>query len=58
MKLSRKWLNEFVDLSIEECNDRAFAEGMTPGQEEEYLTASEYLTFNTAYDTFALTAKV
>ncbi len=29
MNLSRKWLNEFVDLSIEECDDRAFAEAMT-----------------------------
>ena len=29
MKLSRNWLNEFVDLSIEECDDRAFAEAMT-----------------------------
>jgi len=29
MILSRKWLTEFVDLSIEECGDRAFAEAMT-----------------------------
>lgn len=29
MKLSRKWLNEFVDLSLEEYNDKAFAEAMT-----------------------------
>ena len=29
MKLSRKWLNEFVDLSLEEVNDKAFAEAMT-----------------------------
>lgn len=29
MKLSRKWLNEFVELSIDECDDRAFAEAMT-----------------------------
>ena len=29
MKLSRKWLNEFVDLSLEEKNDREFAEAMT-----------------------------
>lgn len=29
MKLSRKWLNEFVDLSLEEKNDRDFAEAMT-----------------------------
>ena len=29
MKLSRNWLGEFVDLSIEECDDRAFAEAMT-----------------------------
>ncbi len=29
MNLSRKWLNEFVDLSLEEVNDREFAEAMT-----------------------------
>ena len=29
MKLSRKWLNEFVDLSLEEKNDREFAEAMS-----------------------------
>ncbi len=29
MKVSRKWLNEFVDLSLDEVNDRAFAEAMT-----------------------------
>ena len=29
MKMPRKWLNEFVDLSLEECNDRQFAEAMT-----------------------------
>ena len=29
MKLSRKWLTEFVDLSLEEKNDREFAEAMT-----------------------------
>lgn len=29
MKLSRKWLNEFVDLSLDEYNDRDFAEAMT-----------------------------
>ena len=29
MKLSRKWLNEFVDLSLEDVNDKAFAEAMT-----------------------------
>ena len=29
MKLSRKWLNEFVDLPQNEINDRAFAEAMT-----------------------------
>lgn len=29
MRLSRKWLNEFVDVSIEEYNDKAFAEAMT-----------------------------
>ena len=29
MKLSRKWLNEFVDLPQEQIDDRAFAEAMT-----------------------------
>ena len=29
MKLSRKWLNEFVDLSLEDVDDKAFAEAMT-----------------------------
>ena len=29
MNLSRKWLTEFVDLSLEEYNDKVFAEGMT-----------------------------
>ena len=29
MKLSRNWLNEFVDLPIEEVDDRAFDEAMT-----------------------------
>ena len=29
MKLSRKWLNEFIDLSLEEKNARVFAEAMT-----------------------------
>ncbi len=29
MKLSRKWLNEFVDLSLEEVNDKRFAEAMS-----------------------------
>jgi phenylalanyl-tRNA synthetase beta chain len=29
MKLSRKWLNEFVELGIDECPDRDFAEAMT-----------------------------
>ena len=29
MKLSRKWLGEFVDLSLNECDDKAFAEAMT-----------------------------
>ena len=29
MKLSRKWLNEYVDLSLSECDDRSFAEAMT-----------------------------
>ena len=29
MKLSRKWLNEFVDLPLNEVSDRAFAEAMT-----------------------------
>ena len=29
MLLSRKWLNEFVDVSLDEYNDREFAEAMT-----------------------------
>ena len=29
MDLSRKWLNEFVDLPIEEVNDHDFAEAMS-----------------------------
>ena len=29
MKLSRKWLNEFVDLPLSEIDDRAFDEAMT-----------------------------
>ena len=29
MKLSRKWLSEFVDLSLDECGDKDFAEAMT-----------------------------
>ena len=29
MQLSRKWLNEFVDLPLEEYDDRSFAEAMT-----------------------------
>ena len=29
MNLSRKWLNEFVDLSFDEYNDKRFAEAMT-----------------------------
>ena len=29
MKLSRKWLNEFVDLPLEEIDDKSFAEAMT-----------------------------
>lgn len=29
MNLSRKWLNEFVDVSLEEKNDHEFAEAMT-----------------------------
>ena len=29
MKLSRKWLNEFVDLPLNEADDRSFAEAMT-----------------------------
>ncbi len=29
MKLSRKWLNEFVDLPLDEVDDRAFDEAMT-----------------------------
>ena len=29
MKLSRKWLNEYVDLPLDEIDDRTFAEAMT-----------------------------
>ena len=29
MLLSRKWLNEFVDVSLDEYKDREFAEAMT-----------------------------
>ena len=29
MNLSRKWLNEFVDLSFDEYDDKRFAEAMT-----------------------------
>ena len=29
MNLSRKWLNECVDLPLSEYDDRAFAEAMT-----------------------------
>ena len=29
MNLSRKWLNDFVDLPLSEYPDRAFAEAMT-----------------------------
>ena len=29
MDLSRKWLNEFVDLPLTEVDDRSFAEAMT-----------------------------
>ena len=29
MILSRKWLNEFIDLPLEECGDRAFTEAMS-----------------------------
>ena len=29
MKMSRKWLSEFVELSLNECDDRSFAEAMT-----------------------------
>ena len=29
MKLSRKWLNEYVDLNLSEYDDRSFAEAMT-----------------------------
>ena len=29
MKLSRKWLNEYVDLPLTEIDDRTFAEAMT-----------------------------
>ena len=29
MKLSRKWLNEFVDLPLSEVDDRTYAEAMS-----------------------------
>ena len=29
MKLSRNWLNEFVDLPLADVDDRTFAEAMT-----------------------------
>ena len=29
MKLSRKWLNEYVDLPLAEADDRAFTEAMS-----------------------------
>ena len=29
MKMSRKWLHEFVDLSLEEYDDHTFGEAMT-----------------------------
>ena len=29
MNLSRKWLNEFVDLPLAQVDDRSFAEAMT-----------------------------
>lgn len=29
MKLSRKWLGEYIDLPLSECDDRSFAEAMT-----------------------------
>ena len=29
MKLSRKWLNEFVELSLSEIDDKSFDEAMT-----------------------------
>ena len=29
MKLSRKWLNEFVELPLDEYDDKTFAEAMT-----------------------------
>lgn len=34
-----------------------YSSDMTQGQEEEYLVASDYLTPNTGYDTFALTSR-
>ena len=38
MKMSRKWLNEFVDLSLEEYGDRRFAEAMTVSGSKVELT--------------------
>lgn len=34
-----------------------YSSGMEQGQDSEYLVASDYLTLNTSYDTFALTAR-
>ena len=41
MILSRKWLNEFVDLSLEEYGDRAFAEAMTISGSKVEVTEDE-----------------
>ena len=38
MKLSRKWLNEFVDLPLSEIDDRAFDEAMTVSGSKVELT--------------------
>lgn len=46
MKLSRKWLTEFVDLSIEECGDRAFAEAMSVSGSKVEATADLSLSMN------------
>ena len=38
MKMSRKWLNEFVDVSLDEYDDRSFAEAMTVSGSKEETT--------------------
>ena len=40
MNLSRKWLNEFVDLSFDEYDDKRFAEAMTVSGSKVEVTES------------------